>query len=62
MATAETQAKAFYACDTSKEACSPAALSGQKILRQCLGLTAMEQMKAVNCYFNRWPCRLDIDV
>jgi predicted transglutaminase-like cysteine proteinase len=59
MATAETQTEAFYACE---EACSPAALSWQKIIRQCLGLTAMEQMKAVNSYFNRWPYRLDIDV
>ena len=48
MATAETQTEAFYACDTSKETCSPAALSWQKIIRQSLGLTAMEQMKTVN--------------
>ena len=62
MTTAETQTEAFYACDASTAACSSAALSWQKIIRQCLGLPAMEQVKAVNSYFNRWPYRLDIDV
>ena len=62
MATAETQTEAFYACDPSKQSCSPDALSWQKIIRQSLGLPAMEQLVAVNSYFNRWPYRLDIDV
>jgi predicted transglutaminase-like cysteine proteinase len=62
MATAESQTEGFYTCDASKEACSSAALSWQKIIRQGLGLAAMEQLKAVNSYFNRWPYSLDIDV
>ena len=62
MTTAETQTEAFYACNASKEPCSPVALSWQKIIRQSLDLSAMEKVKAVNSYFNRWPYRLDIDV
>lgn len=61
MTTAEAQTEAFYACDASKESCSSVALSWQKIIRQSLDLSAMEQVKAVNSYFNRWPYRLDID-
>lgn len=61
-AVAEAQTEAFYACDADRENCSAAALSWQKIIRQGLGLPAMEQLKAVNRYFNRWPYRLDIDV
>lgn len=62
MATAEVQTEAFYACDAENEVCSATALSWQKILRQSVDLSAMEQLKAVNSYFNRWPYRLDIDV
>ncbi len=62
MASAENQTDAFYACDTSKETCSSVALSWQKIIRQSLSLSAMEQLKTVNSYFNRWPYQLDIDV
>jgi len=62
MAVAEAETEAYYACDPSRETCSAAALSWQKIIRQCLDLPAMEQLKAVNSYFNRWPYRLDIDV
>ena len=62
MTTAETQTEAFYACNASNESCSSVALSWQKIIRQSLELSAMEQVKAVNSYFNRWPYRLDIDV
>lgn len=60
--TAETQTEAFYACDASKEACSSAALSWQKIIRQSIGLPPMAQLKTVNSYFNRWPYGLDIDI
>lgn len=62
MATAETQTDEFYACDASKGVCSPAALSWQKIIRQSMGLSPMEQLETVNSYFNRWPYQLDIDV
>lgn len=62
MAIAEAQTEDFYACDPGSGGCSAVALSWQKIIRQCLDLPAMEQMKAVNSYFNRWPYRLDIDV
>jgi len=60
--TAESQTDTFYSCDTSVEVCSAAALSWQKIIRQSFDLPPMEQLKAVNSYFNRWPYRLDIDV
>lgn len=62
MTSAESQTEAFYACDASTMTCSSAALSWQKIIRQSLPLPAMEKVKAVNSYFNRWPYRLDIDV
>lgn len=61
-AVAEAQTEAYHACDTGRGGCSAAALSWQKIIRQGIDLTAMEQLKAVNSYFNRWPYRLDIDV
>ncbi len=62
MASAEDQIEAFYACDANVEVCSSVALSWQKIIRQSLALSAMEQLKTVNSYFNRWPYHLDIDV
>lgn len=62
LALAEEQTDEFYTCDASIEVCSAAALSWQKIVRQSLTLTPMEQITAVNRYFNRWPYRLDIDV
>lgn len=62
MDSAEVQTETFYACDASKEVCSAAALSWQKIIRQGLALSGMEQFKAVNSYFNRWPYGLDIDI
>ncbi len=62
MTTAEIQTEGYFACDTSNQVCSPVALSWQKIILQSLDLPAMEQVKAVNSYFNRWPYRLDIDV
>lgn len=62
MVSAGAQTDAFYVCDASTEVCSAAALSWQKIIRQSLDLSAMEQLKGVNSYFNRWPYRLDIDV
>ncbi len=62
MDSAEVQTQIFYACDASKEVCSAAALSWQKIIGQGLALSGMEQLKAVNSYFNRWPYGLDIDI
>lgn len=62
MASAASQLDAFDACGAEVEVCSSAALSWQKIIRQSLDLSALEQMKAVNKYFNRWPYQLDIDV
>lgn len=62
MASAESQTDTYYACNTSIEVCSAAALSWQKIIKQSQGLAAMDQLVAVNKYFNRWPYRLDIDV
>jgi predicted transglutaminase-like cysteine proteinase len=62
MALAEAQTEALSRCDATEEVCSAAALSWQKILRAAQPLPPMEQLKAVNRYFNRWPYRLDIDV
>lgn len=62
LAVAEAQTEGFYACDASRETCSAAALSWQKIIRQSLGLSPEMQLREVNSYFNRWPYRLDIDV
>lgn len=62
MASAESQTDTYYACNASIEVCSAAALSWQKIIKQSQGLAAMDQLVAVNKYFNRWPYRLDIDV
>lgn len=59
---AEAQAEAFSSCDADITVCTAAALSWQRIIRQSAGLSAMEQIKSVNQYFNRWPYRLDIDV
>ncbi len=62
LATAETQTDTLYACDASAGVCSSAALSWQKIIKQSQGLAAMDQLKSVNKYFNRWPYGLDIDI
>lgn len=62
MALAGAQTEALYACDSNVQSCSAAALSWQKIIKQSIGLPAMDQLKTVNSYFNRWPYRLDIDV
>ena len=62
MASAETQTEAFYTCDVNREICSAAALSWQKIIKQSFEVSPMDQVVAVNSYFNRWPYRLDIDV
>jgi predicted transglutaminase-like cysteine proteinase len=62
LASAEEQTDTFYACNASKEKCSSAALSWQKIIKQSQGLAAMDQLKSVNKYFNRWPYGLDIDI
>jgi len=61
MASAEEQTEVLYACDPNREVCTSAALSWQKILLQSRDLSGLEQLKAVNRYFNRWPYRLDID-
>jgi predicted transglutaminase-like cysteine proteinase len=62
MASAEAQTEEFYACNTDVERCSSVALSWQKIIKQSFNLPAMDQIKTVNAYFNRWPYQLDIDV
>lgn len=62
MTVAEGQTDAFWACEPSRESCSAAALSWQKAIREGIELQGMEQLKAINRYFNRWPYRLDIDV
>jgi predicted transglutaminase-like cysteine proteinase len=59
---AEKQTDTFYACNASAGACSSAALSWQKIIKQSQGLAPMAQLKSVNTYFNRWPYGLDIDI
>ena len=62
MAAAEVQVEAMTRCDPQQEACSAAALSWQKIIREASGLPPFEQLQTVNAFFNRWPYRLDIDV
>ncbi len=62
MGAAESQVREMNACNPARGNCSPAALSWQKILQEARGLQGLEQFKAVNSYFNRWPYRLDIDV
>lgn len=62
MTQAAGQVEEMTRCNAAAQQCSTAALSWQKILGEARGLPAMEQLKAVNAYFNRWPYRLDIDV
>lgn len=62
MERAGGQAEEMARCNPAVQECSAAALSWQKILSEARGLPVMEQLKAVNVYFNRWPYRLDIDV
>lgn len=44
-----------------KANCAPSARSWQKIIRQSGGQSPMDQLKAVNRFFNQWPYRLDIE-
>jgi len=62
MESAGVQVAAMTRCDPSRDSCSAAALSWQKIISEAGGLPPFEQLQAVNAYFNRWPYRLDIDV
>lgn len=62
MALAEGQVREMNSCSPAQGNCSPAASSWQKIIGEARGFTGMEQLKAVNSFFNRWPYRLDIDV
>jgi predicted transglutaminase-like cysteine proteinase len=62
MAEAGAQIEAMTRCNPDRDNCSAAALSWQKIIHEARGQSAMEQLKTVNAFFNRWPYRLDIDV
>lgn len=62
MTLAESQVAAMSRCNPERDNCSAAALSWQKIIHEARGQSAMERLKTVNAFFNRWPYRLDIDV
>ncbi|MDT8440660.1 MAG: transglutaminase-like cysteine peptidase [Desulfuromonadales bacterium] len=62
MESASRTSERYMHCDPAVDTCSAAALSWQKIVRQAQNQTAMEQLRQVNRYFNRWPYRLDQDV
>jgi predicted transglutaminase-like cysteine proteinase len=61
LSKAEAQVREFNACTPGK-GCPPGATSWQRIISQARGLEPMEQLKAVNAFFNKWPYRLDQDV
>ncbi len=61
LSKAEAQVREFNDCTPGK-GCPPGATSWQRIMSQTRGLKPMEQLKAVNAFFNKWPYRLDQDV
>ena len=60
MKVARQQISTYSKC--TGKACSPVALSWNRILRQARGKPPMEQLKEVNRFFNQWPYRLDIEL
>ncbi len=59
LSKAEAQVRVLNSC--SGAGCPPGATSWQRIMSQARGLAPMEQLKAVNTFFNKWPYRLDQD-
>lgn len=59
LSKAEAQVRVLNSC--SGAGCPPGATSWQRIMSQARGLVPMEQLKAVNSFFNKWPYRLDQD-
>lgn len=59
LSKAEAQVRVLNSC--SGAGCPPGATSWQRIMSQARGLAPMEQLKAVNAFFNKWPYRLDQD-
>ena len=62
MASAQMQVDEMVRCNPSRETCTAAALSWQKIIHEARGQSVLEQLRMTNSFFNRWPYRLDIDV
>lgn len=60
MKMAQQQISYFSACKGN--ACSPAAVSWKRLIRQARGKPPMEQLKVVNRFFNQWPYRLDAEL
>jgi predicted transglutaminase-like cysteine proteinase len=59
LSVAEEQARRLSRCTGAD--CPAAAQSWQKVLRQAKSQPPLEQLKAVNRYFNQWPYRLDLE-
>jgi predicted transglutaminase-like cysteine proteinase len=59
LSKAQAQVQALNSCSGAK--CPPGATSWQRIMSQTRGKEPMEQLKAVNAFFNKWPYRLDQD-
>jgi predicted transglutaminase-like cysteine proteinase len=59
LSKAKGQVQALNSCSGAK--CPPGAASWQRIMSQTRGMEPMEQLKAVNAFFNKWPYRLDQD-
>ncbi|WP_051307240.1 transglutaminase-like cysteine peptidase [Desulfomicrobium escambiense] len=59
LSKADAQVRVLNSC--SGAGCPPGATSWQRIMSQARGLAPMEQLKAVNTFFNKWPYRLDQD-
>ena len=60
MRLAERQVAEFGQC--SGQTCPPAAASWQLMLATCRDLAPMDQLAAVNRFFNKWPYRLDMEL
>ena len=63
IARARLQINSFNNCDKeTTPPCSAIAQSWQQMERGGRGQSALEQLRWVNHFFNRWPYRLDLDV
>ena len=60
MLLAERQVQEFERC--RGKACPPAAASWQLMLAENRSRTPMDQLTAVNRFFNKWPYRLDMEL
>ncbi len=60
---ANKQVNSFHTCaNATQSSCPPVARSWLQMENTSHGKTALEKIKWVNHFFNRWPYRLDLDV